>query len=167
MRAVAVYRSVRVVGLIAGLGILVSCGSVSGQAIIRPPAPRVVNLGPKPAKPRTVHPGSTVVIPIGPTRPVVTYGPPRILGYSASDAYGSAAYGAYDATTLWGQRHYAPSFGGNATSEVLYGTYGFPSYGYNNYQGGSLGDAGILAPGLTIGVSNLGFGPWTYVGPVY
>ncbi|MFO0958166.1 MAG: hypothetical protein U0800_12185 [Isosphaeraceae bacterium] len=143
----------------ATAGLIAVALPVQGQVIVRPPASRAVAA-------RPVKNGSLVMINTSPAQPTVTYGTPRTAGYVASSSYGSAAYGAYSNPPVWGFNSSYPTYGINSVPGALYGTYGVPSYDYN-YYGGAPGGSGTFTPGLTIGVGNLGFGPWTYVGPVY
>lgn len=148
------------VGLAVATWALTGPVAVQAQVIVRPPGPRAVAS-------RPVRAGSMVTINTYPAQPTITYGTPRMAGHYASSPYGSAAYGAYPVPTSWWARAYNyPTFGSNAMPGGPYGTYGIPSYDYN-YFGGAPGGSGTFTPGLTIGVGNLGFGPWTYVGPVY
>jgi hypothetical protein len=157
-------------GFLRGAGIvalLLGGASIQAQQIVRPPVARV-----NPNAPKVVRTDrSNISVNIRPATPVVTYGytnaayfrPPAGSGYVP--AYGSAVVSPYVAPYAYGAGRYDPNFNA-AASPGPYGTFGIPSYNYQ-YYGGAQGGYGTMTPGLTIGVGNAGYGPWTYVGPVY
>ena len=141
--------------------------SVRAQQVVRPPASRA-----NPAAPKVVRGNAAVTVNVQPASPVVTYGYAnsvyfwRPYGNGYVPAYGSTVVSPYVPPYYGGNPYNYPTFGSTTPVSGPYGTFGIPSYNYD-YYGGSMGGYGTMTPGLTIGVGNAGYGPWTYVGPVY